>query len=96
MDSHIVALRPEGISPLSLTYLLSSPFCQQQFRQAESGASGQTSVTEGDIRRFKIPCSLLENIEQIAKEIDRSRRQIQTKRDKINQEERALFARISV
>ena len=61
-----------------------------------SRASGQTSVTENDIRRCKIPCSLLENIEQIDKEIDRSRRQIQTKRDKLDQEERTLFARISV
>ena len=62
----------------------------------QSGTSGQTLVTEDDISRFKIPCSLLENIEQIAKEIDRSRSEIQTKRDKLDQEERTLFARISV
>ena len=95
MDSHIVALRPEGISSLSLTYLLASPICQQQFRQAESGASGQTSVTEDDVRRFKIPFTLLENIDQIAIEIDRSRTQIQIKRGKLDQEESSLFARLS-
>ena len=53
MDSHIALLRPEGISPLGLTYLLASPLCQQQFRRSESGASGQTSVTEDDVRRFQ-------------------------------------------
>ena len=95
MDSHIVALRPEGIGPLSLTYLLASPLCQLQFRQAESGASGQTSVTEDDIRRFKIPSSLMENIEQVAFEIDCKRTLIQGKRAKLDQQERALFARLS-
>ena len=95
MDSHIVVLRPEGISPMSLTYLLASPLCQKQFRQAESGASGQTSVTEDDIRRFIVPSSLLEKIDQIASEIDDMRRQIIAKRDRLDQEEKMLFARLS-
>ena len=95
MDSHIVALRPDGIGPLSLAYLLASPLCQIQFRQAESGASGQTSVTEDDVRRFKIPSSLLENIEQVALKIDCKRTQIQTKRHELNEQERVLLARLS-
>lgn len=96
MDSHIVALRPNGISSVGLTYLLSSPICQQQFKQAESGASGQTSVTEDDVRRFMIPSSLLENIERTAQQIDIARSAIRIKRDKLDEEEAALFARLSV
>ena len=96
MDSHIVALRPHGISSMGLTYLLASPICQQQFRQAESGASGQTSVTEHDVRRFIVPSSLLEKIDQIAQEIDILRSHIRTKRSQLDQEEEALFARLSV
>ena len=95
MDSHIVALRPEGISSLSLTYLLASPICQTQFRQSESGASGQTSVTEDDIRRFKIPARLLDNIEQVALEIDSKRIHIQKKRGELDEEERELLAQLS-
>ena len=90
MDSHIVVLRPEGISPMSLTYLLASPLCQKQFRQAESGASGQTSVTEDDIRRFIVPSSLLEKIDQIASEIDDMRRQIIAKRDRLAKKKRCF------
>ncbi len=95
MDSHIVALRPSGISAIGLTYLLASPICQQQFRMAESGASGQTSVTEDDVRRFIVPASLLNNIEQVATEIDAARSIIQAKRNKLDEEERALLARLS-
>ena len=96
IDSHIVVLRPQGISPMSLTYLLASPLCQKQFRQAESGASGQTSVTEDDVRRFIVPSSLLERIDQIASEIDGKRGEIQTKRRLLDDQEMALFARLSV
>lgn len=55
VDSHVAILRPEGIDPLVLVYLLASPFGQLQFQLAESGASGQTAVTEEDIRRFVFP-----------------------------------------
>lgn len=96
MDSHVVALRPEGINSLSLTYLLASPICQKQFRLAESGASGQTSVTEDDIRRFIVPSRLLENIEQLVIEIDTQRARIATEREKLDQEERELLARLSI
>jgi hypothetical protein len=56
IDSHVVILRPAQITPLSLVYLLASPLGQMQFRYAESGASGQTTVTEDDVnRRRHIP-----------------------------------------
>lgn len=55
VDSHVAILRPEGISPEALVYLLSSPVVQAQFQKAESGASGQTAVSESDIRAFKFP-----------------------------------------
>ena len=96
IDSHIVALRPEGLSPLSLTYLLSSQLCQEQFRRAESGASGQTSVTEDDIRRFIVPTKLLDGIDQIAVEIHSRRAAIALRRQQLDVEEETLFRRLSI
>jgi hypothetical protein len=55
VDSHVAILRPQGISPLALAYLLASPIGQAQFQRAESGASGQTAVTEDDVRYFRFP-----------------------------------------
>lgn len=55
IDSHVAILRPVGLDPKYLTYLLASPLGQVQFQQAESGASGQTSVSEEDVRRFRFP-----------------------------------------
>jgi hypothetical protein len=55
IDSHVAILRPAGLDPRLLVYLLASPLGQVQFQQAESGASGQTGVTEEDIRRFRFP-----------------------------------------
>jgi len=55
VDSHVAILRPRGISPLALAYLLASPIGQLQFQRAESGASGQTAVTEDDVRYFRFP-----------------------------------------
>lgn len=55
VDSHVAVLRPKGISPTLLAYLLCSPMGQIQFQRAESGASGQTAVSEEDIRRFRFP-----------------------------------------
>jgi hypothetical protein len=55
VDSHVVILRPKDLDPRYLIYLLASPLGQLQFQRAESGASGQTSVTEEDIRRFRFP-----------------------------------------
>ncbi|BBK39855.1 hypothetical protein STAQ_49330 [Allostella sp. ATCC 35155] len=55
VDSHVAVLRPCGISPVLLAYLLCSPMGQIQFQRAESGASGQTAVSEEDVRRFRFP-----------------------------------------
>jgi hypothetical protein len=55
IDSHVAILRPSGIEPIALVLLLASPLGQIQFQQAESGASGQTGVTEEDVRRFRFP-----------------------------------------
>jgi len=55
IDSHVAILRPEGLDPEILVYLLASPLGQLQFNRAESGASGQTSVTESDMRLFTFP-----------------------------------------
>lgn len=55
IDSHVAILRPVGLNPKLLVYLLASPLGQIQFHQAESGASGQTGVNEDDIRRFRFP-----------------------------------------
>ena len=55
VDSHVGILRPSGIDPKLLVFLLASPLGQIQFQRAESGASGQTAVTEDDLRRFVFP-----------------------------------------
>ncbi|MFF7682411.1 hypothetical protein ACFZA2_06560 [Microbacterium sp. NPDC007973] len=55
VDSHVAILRPVGIEPGLLVHLLASPLGQLQFQRSESGASGQTAVTEDDIRRFRFP-----------------------------------------
>ena len=55
VDSHIALIRQPALKPLTIVYLLASPFGQIQFQRAESGASGQTAVTEEDIRRFRFP-----------------------------------------
>jgi hypothetical protein len=55
VDSHVAILRPDGLDPSLLVHLLASPLGQLQFQRSESGASGQTAVTEEDIRRFRFP-----------------------------------------
>ena len=91
VDSHVAILRPYGISAKALAYLLASPLGQLQFKKAESGASGQTSVTEDDLRRFVFPKSLLTNIEELVKQLDASRERIRIKREKLEEEENAAW-----
>jgi len=91
MDSHVVVLRPTGLSSLALTYLLASPLGQMQFRRAESGASGQTTVTEDDIRRFVFPKSLLASIDKTAAHIELERGRIAKERATLMAEEAALW-----
>jgi len=91
IDSHVVVLRPKGLSSLALVYLLASPLGQMQFRRAESGASGQTTVTEDDIRRFRFPSALLKSIDQTAAHIEAERQRIAAQRAKLQAEEMALW-----
>lgn len=94
IDSHVVVLRPSGLSPLALVYLLASPLGQMQFRRAESGASGQTSVTEDDVRRFIFPTAILETIDDVATKIEAERQQISKERRALDQKEAALWKRL--
>jgi hypothetical protein len=73
IDSHVAVLRPKDIDSRVIVYLLASPFGQLQFQQAESGASGQTSVTEDDVRRFRFPKVQKEVLIQLVKTLDSTR-----------------------
>lgn len=87
VDSHVAIIRPVGISAKAMAYLLASPMGQLQFNRAESGASGQTSVTEEDLRRFQFPKALLNNIEYLAEQLDMKRNKINKKRKALEIEE---------
>lgn len=90
VDSHVAILRPKNIDPRVIVYLLASPFGQLQFQQAESGASGQTSVTEDDVRRFRFPKIDKEVLTDFVKKLDKTRNKIIKERQKLEQmEERA-------
>jgi hypothetical protein len=62
-----------------------------QFRRAESGASGQTTVTEDDVRRFLFPKALLSSIDKIAGHIESERRRIAKQRARLIEEEDELW-----
>lgn len=94
IDSHVCILRPNDLSPLSLVYLLASPLGQMQFRRAESGASGQTTVTEDDIRRFVFPISILKSIDKVSKHIEAERKRIAEQRKKLALEESTLWKQL--
>ncbi len=86
VDSHVAILRPQGVSARLLVYLLASPLGQVQFQQAESGASGQTGVSEEDIRRFRFPrlgsasaATLEATIDAARSEISELQRQLEAK-----------------
>jgi hypothetical protein len=78
----------------SLVYLLASPLGQQQFRRAESGASGQTAVTEEDIRRFIFPASLLASLDAVVADIESERTKIAKERDKLIAREAAAWMKL--
>jgi hypothetical protein len=91
VDSHVVILRPIQLSALSLVYLLASPLGQMQFRRAESGASGQTTVTEDDVRRFIFPRSILKTVDQVATKIELQRKRIAKQRRELDRKEASLW-----
>jgi hypothetical protein len=90
-DSHVAILRPKGISSKALVYLLASPLGQLQFQRFESGASGQTAVTEEDLRRFKFPLLALQHIEEEVSMLDTERLRIQVAREKLERDENHLW-----
>lgn len=94
VDSHVGILRPEGMKARSLVYLLASPMGQQQFRRAESGASGQTAVTEEDIRRFIFPTSLLGSLDAVVDAIEKERTAIFEERSKLDQREAEAWLKL--
>lgn len=96
IDSHIAILRPSGISSKALVYLLASPIGQIQFQRFESGASGQTSVTEEDIRRFRFPKSILENIERCGEIIDSKRLKLNQFKQEMLKKEQEMWDEFSL
>ena len=94
IDSHVVILRPAELSPLALVYLLASPLGQMQFRRAESGASGQTTVTEDDVRRFVFPCSILDTVDKVSAKIEAARTEILKQRRELDRKEAALWKQL--
>lgn len=91
VDSHVAILRPVGISPKALVYLLASPLGQLQFQKYESGASGQTAVTEEDLRRFRIPLAALTKLEKEVEEVDKKRMLIESQRESLDKAEKSLW-----
>jgi hypothetical protein len=94
IDSHVCILRPIGMAPRSMVYLLASPLGQQHFRRGESGASGQTAITEEDVRRFVFPSSLLKDLDSIVEKIEHERQQIAAKRVELDKREAAAWAKL--
>lgn len=85
-------LRPKGISPKALVFLLASPIGQLQFQRFESGASGQTAVTEEDLRRFVIPKSAIAKLEDYIDQLAEERTRIESERVKLEQDEAKMWA----
>lgn len=94
VDAHVCILRPVGLEPLSLVYLLASPLGQYQFKRAESGASGQTAVTEEDIRRFVFPSSILARLDEVVEHIENERKLIQGELRLLTEREAAAWAKL--
>jgi hypothetical protein len=91
-DSHVAILRPEGLDPRYLVYLLASPIGQVQFQRAESGASGQTAVTEDDVRRFRFPVISDEKIQYVVSQLDSGRCEIAELLAKLRDKEHQAWA----
>lgn len=91
VDSHVAILRPKGISPKALVFLLASPIGQLQFQRFESGASGQTAVTEEDLRRFVIPKSAIAKLEDYIDQLAEERKRIESERIKLEQDEAKMW-----
>lgn len=94
VDSHICILRPEGIGSSDLMYLLACPLAQTQFKRAESGASGQTTVTEDDIRRFIFPKAIMSGLSKLVEEIEKERAGIAMEQQILDKREAAVWQKL--
>ncbi|MEQ1636685.1 MAG: hypothetical protein ABL903_08325 [Methylococcales bacterium] len=72
-------------------YLLASPIGQLQFQRFESGASGQTAVTEEDLRRFRIPKSALSRLENEVENVDKEKMRIEASRPQLDKDEEKMW-----
>jgi hypothetical protein len=95
VDSHVAILRPEGMDPLVLVYLLASPFGQLQFQQAESGASGQTAVTEEDVRRFVFPKVEVKSLTEFVATLDAERQSVGKQISGLREKESAAWSKFN-
>jgi len=95
IDSHVVILRPKGMSPQALAYLLASPLGQVQFLKSESGASGQTTVTEDDLRRFRFPKIDSETLEKLVDTVVAGREKIKRIVGKLKTKEAKIWDEFS-
>jgi hypothetical protein len=92
VDSHIVILRPSNVEPEVIVYLLASPLGQTQFQRAESGASGQTAVTEDDIRRFRFPKVSEEGMRTLSQNLHQTLKSIAQEMERLNGMQRKAWA----
>jgi len=95
VDSHVAILRPVRLDPRLLVYLLASPLGQVQFNQAESGASGQTAVTEEDVRRFRFPVIKGGDEQQIIKDFEKASRRISRLEKRLKEAEELAWNRFN-
>lgn len=93
VDSHVAILRPRDMNPYYLAYLLASPLGQIQFKRAESGASGQTSVSEDDIRRFRFPNLSPERVQLAVEAFDDARQKVEAARAEVYDLQEAAWGR---
>ena len=64
---------------------------QLQFELAESGASGQTAVTEDDVRRFRFPRVHTEKLIELVRKLDETRQNIAAERQSLANREREAW-----
>lgn len=95
VDSHVCILRPKGLEAMVLTYLLASPLGQLQFHMAESGASGQTAVTEEDIRLFRFPVIPQTKLNLLVESLHQTRASIIERRDSLYKQETEAWQRFN-
>lgn len=87
VDSHVAILRPVGLEPQVVAYLLASPMGQLQFQRAESGSSGQTAVTEDDVRRFRFPRIEPHELTEAAVQLHNALRDVDARREALRADE---------